>query len=71
MIIPYQQLSPEALQGLLEEFVSRDGTDYGEQEVPLAARVEQVKRLLASGEAVILFSQQTGQCNIVERSRLG
>ncbi|MBW2654812.1 MAG: YheU family protein [Deltaproteobacteria bacterium] len=28
--IPYNQLSPEALQGVIEEFVTRDGTDYGE-----------------------------------------
>ncbi len=28
--VPYDQLSPEALQGVIEEFVTRDGTDYGE-----------------------------------------
>ncbi|MDH5185281.1 MAG: YheU family protein [Gammaproteobacteria bacterium] len=29
MIIPHTNLSPEALQDLLEEIVTRDGTDYG------------------------------------------
>jgi len=31
--VPYNQLSPEALQGVIEEFVTRDGTDYGEIEI--------------------------------------
>jgi len=31
--IPYDQLSPEALHGVVEEFVTRNGTDYGEVEV--------------------------------------
>jgi uncharacterized protein YheU (UPF0270 family) len=34
-IIPVNKLSPEALQGVIEEFISRDGTDYGEMEVSL------------------------------------
>lgn len=70
MIIPYDQLSSDALEGLIEEYVTRDGTDYGEQEISLAERVVQVKRLLASGEAVILFSEGKGECNIVSRSLL-
>ena len=70
MIIPYDQLSSDALEGLIEEYVTRDGTDYGEQEISLAERVTQVKRLLASGEAVILFSEGKGECNIVSSSLL-
>ena len=67
MLIPYDQLQPETLTALLEEFVSRDGTDYGEEEIALEAKVAQVKAKLASGEAVILFSESTGQCNIVPK----
>ena len=40
--IPYDQLSPEALQGVVEEFVTRDGTDYGEHEVSLETKINQV-----------------------------
>lgn len=70
MIIPYDQLSSDALEGLIEEYVTRDGTDYGEQEISLVERVTQVKRLLVSGEAVILFSEGKGECNIVCSSLL-
>lgn len=70
MIIPYQQLSDETLTNLIEEFVTRDGTDYGEETVSLAQKVDQVRGLLASGEAVILFSEMSAQCNIVRADSL-
>lgn len=70
MIIPYDQLNPDTLQSLVEEFVSRDGTDYGDKEVPLAVKVEQVVSKLKSGEAVILFSESKGLCNIVRKDML-
>jgi uncharacterized protein YheU (UPF0270 family) len=70
MIIPHDQLASETLTSLIEEFVSRDGTDYGEEEVSLREKVEQVRVKLISGEAVILFSESTGQCNIVPKDKL-
>ncbi|EAR60538.1 YheU family protein [Neptuniibacter caesariensis] len=70
MIIPFEQLNPETLNALIEEFVSRDGTDYGEFEASLVEKVSQVSRMLRSGEVVILFSESTGQCNIVPKELL-
>jgi len=70
MIIPWQSLDADTLQNLLEEFVSREGTDYGEQEQELTRKVEQVRRKLHTGEAVLLFTESTGQCNIIPRERL-
>jgi uncharacterized protein YheU (UPF0270 family) len=64
MLIPYQQLSAEALQGLIEEFVTREGTDYGEIEVGLAEKVAQVRRQLESGQAVIVFDPRSGTVSI-------
>ncbi len=70
MIIPHDQLARDTLLNLIEEFVTRDGTDYGEAEVALHERVAQVETRLISGEVVILFSQNTGLCNIVYRNTL-
>jgi len=42
MMIPHQMLSPEALQGVIKAFVTREGTDYGTQDVSLATTVWQV-----------------------------
>jgi len=63
--IPYEQLSPEALHGVIEEFVTRDGTDYGEVEVPLETKIAQVMAQIRSGKAVIVFDQETESCTVL------
>lgn len=57
MIIPYQQLDPATLERLIESFVLREGTDYGNHEVSLDEKVEQVKLQLKNGTAVIVYSE--------------
>jgi uncharacterized protein YheU (UPF0270 family) len=57
MLIPWQQLSADALHSLAESFVLRDGTDYGAEEIPLAVKTEQVLQLIRRGEVVILYSE--------------
>lgn len=63
--IPYDQLNPETLHGVIEEFVTRDGTDYGEVEVSLDTKISQVLGQLKSGKVVIVFDQATETCNIL------
>ena len=63
--IPYDQLSLEALHGVIEEFVTRDGTDYGEVEVPLETKIAQVMAQIRSGKAVIVFDQETESCTVL------
>ncbi len=65
MIIPYEALSDDALDGLIEEFVTRDGTDYGDHETGLKERVMQVKLKLKNGQAVVVFSESQGEANIM------
>lgn len=67
MIIPYEQLSSDALQGLIEEFITRDGTDYGVEEVSLATKVEQVKQLLKRREIVVVFDFSTESATLLTR----
>ncbi len=57
MIIPWQELDPETLDNLIEHFVLREGTDYGERELSLAQKVARVRQQLDNGEAVIMFSE--------------
>lgn len=65
IIIPHEELSAEALQGLLEDFVSRDGTDSGYIHLSLEERADQVRRQLNRGDAVIVFDRKTQTANIV------
>jgi len=46
MIIPYEKLSPEALDGLIEEFVTRPGTDTGYIKNTLEQNMDMVKSLI-------------------------
>jgi uncharacterized protein YheU (UPF0270 family) len=63
-IIPVNRLSPEALQGVIGEFISRDGTDYGEIEVSPETKFRQVKHKLEKGLAVLVFDDETETTNI-------
>jgi len=62
--IPVNRLSPEALQGVIEEFISRDGTDYGEIEVSRETKFRQAKYKLETGSAVLIFDDETETTNI-------
>lgn len=52
MIIPWQELATDTLNSLIESFVLREGTDYGEHERSLEQKVEDVRRQLKNGEVV-------------------
>ena len=71
MIIPYEKLSTEALEGLVEEFVTRDGTDTGYEKKSIENDVAMVKRQLKRGDAVIVYDMSTETSNIVSRDHLG
>ncbi|MDP2521853.1 YheU family protein [Neptunomonas phycophila] len=70
MIIPAEALSPDTLNALIEEFVTRDGTDYGDHETDLATKVSQVRALLARKEVVIIFNEATEQAGIVHKDQI-
>ena len=68
MIIPWQQVSPETLENLIETFVLREGTDYGEQERSLLDKVADVRRQLETGEVVLVWSELHESVNIMPRN---
>jgi len=68
MKIPWQSLSSDTLTALIEEFVTRDGTDYGVQEVALESRVKRVKRLLEEGKAYISYDEASESCTILDQN---
>ena len=70
MLIPWQDLSPETLENLIESFVLREGTDYGEHERTLEQKVADVKRQLQCGEAVLVWSELHETVNIMPRSQI-
>ena len=70
--IPVEALSPEALRGVIEAFVLREGTDYGEQEFSFEEKVAQVRHQLARREAELWFDPESESVTLVlagERAR--
>ena len=69
MIIPYQEINQDTLENLIKEFVLREGTDYGEQEVTLDTKVKQVLAQLKSGKLVITYSEEYESIDISTADR--
>ena len=69
--IPFDLLTDDALKGLIEEFVSREGTDYGQGEYTIDAKAASVRKQLKAGGAVIVYDPATEGCNIVLKEELG
>jgi len=63
--VPPSALSDEALRGLIVEFVTRGGTDYGAVERTLEEKITDVRRQLQRGEVKIVFDPETDSVNLV------
>ncbi len=63
--VPYTALSADALRGLVEEFVTRDGTDYGVRERTVEEKCRDVMRQLERGEVKIVFDPASRSANLV------
>jgi uncharacterized protein YheU (UPF0270 family) len=67
--VPLQRLQERVLQALLEEFASRDGTDYGERELSLAQKVLALESQLKGGELQILYDADSEQWDLLPREQ--
>lgn len=63
--IPAHSLSADALRGVVEAFVLREGTDYGHRDFTLKEKCQAVERQLARGEAEIWFDPETRTIDIL------
>ncbi|WP_372881404.1 YheU family protein [Psychromonas sp.] len=70
MLIPYQDLDTDTLQNLVEYFILREGTDYGEQELSLDEKTDKVLRQLKLGDIVIIYSELSESVTLIHRDQL-
>lgn len=68
MIIPIDSLEHETLNNIIEAFVLREGTEYGEQDVSLEVKVNQVLDALKKGDAVLVYSELHESVDIRSRA---
>lgn len=64
MIIPLDQVSQETLLAIIEDFILREGTEYGAVDISKEAKVAQVKQQLEQGSAVLVYSELYETVNI-------
>ena len=71
ILIPTEKLSAEAFDALIEEYILREGTDYGSVELSLEAKKARALRQLESGYAKIVYSPQEESCTILKSNEIG
>jgi len=65
MDIPHTALPAETLTAVIEEYITREGTDYGEQEYSLQDKIDHVKRQLEKGQIKITFDPESETCTLM------
>jgi len=69
MIIPLEQLNKETLNAIIEDFILREGTDYGDIDVTKAEQIAQVMLQLKQGTAVLVYSELHESVNILPKEQ--
>jgi uncharacterized protein len=67
--VPPQRLQADILQALLEEYASRDGTDYGERELSLEQKVDSLRAQMQLRELLIVFDVDSDQWDLLPAPR--
>jgi len=67
--IPSERLSRDILGAVIEEYILREGTDYGVQEASLESKIKQVHRQIIQGDVLISFDPVTENCTLLTRNQ--
>lgn len=67
--VPPERLPPETLTALLEEYASRDGTDYGHYDISLEEKRDQLLSRLSAGDLQLLYDVDSEHWDLVHRDR--
>lgn len=70
MLIPFERLTHEALVGLIESFVVREGTDYGEHEWSFEEKVGMLMAKIKSGDVCIVYDETLQEVNLLAREQV-
>lgn len=70
VVVPLEQVSEEALFGLINEFILREGTDYGQKEFTLEEKHRQIVKQLESGKILLIFDITEESASIIRKEQL-
>jgi uncharacterized protein YheU (UPF0270 family) len=66
--IPPHKLPADLLTSVIEEFINRDGTDYGDREISLKEKIEHARVKISQGDVILTFDQETETCNLLSKN---
>ena len=69
MIIPLEQLNEDTLYAIIEDYIHREGTDYGAVDATKEDKVAQIKLQLKQGSAIVVYSELHESVNILPRDQ--
>lgn len=67
ILIPVERLAPDILEAIIEEYIGREGTDYGFQEASMDAKLRQVRKQLRRGDVVVAYDPVLESCNLLAK----
>lgn len=70
VVIPYKSLSKEALGGVIQDFILREGTDYGARELSYEEKQNRVIKQLDSGYISLVFDPTLESCTLIKSEEL-
>lgn len=70
LVIPHRNLSEGALRAVIEDFITREGTDYGQREYTPEQKYDDVAKKLEAGEAFIVFDGESENVSLMRREDL-
>lgn len=68
LIIPPEKLEAEVLENILESYITREGTDYGENELNMEQKLRSLRPQVSSGEVVIVYDEDSESLTLMTRS---
>lgn len=69
MIIPADQIQTDTLNNILEEFINREGTDYGDVEYDLTSKVNQLRPKVLRGDILIVFDEKLESVTLMTKQQ--
>lgn len=68
--VPVEQIEAETLKNIVEEFVTRDGTDYGETERSLVHKVDEIMAKIRTGKILVVYDEELESVNLMDADSL-
>jgi hypothetical protein len=63
--VPYERINAETLKKMVQEFVTRDGADWGDAGCTLADKVEEVLQQLKSRKIQVVLDLKSQTANFI------